>query len=202
MADEPQSVGDVLDKIEELANKEGQVCLGHLVEALGSRSYGPFLLVPALIDISPVGSIPGLPTVLGLVIIIVAAQMLFGRRHLWLPGFLARRSISAAKAFKSTARLRRMAGWLDRTFHGRLPTLTKGPFVRVAAGLCILLALTVPPLEILPFATTAPMAAIAAFGLALLVRDGLLMIIATVLAVAAAGLGIDLFGSEIAGGGQ
>ena len=202
MADEPSSVGDVLDQIEELAKKEGEVCLGHLVEALGSRSYGPFLLIPALIDISPVGGIPGLPTVLGLIIVIVAAQMLFGRKHLWLPGFLARRSVSAEKACKSTSKLRRLAGWLDRTFHGRMPKFTKGPFVRVAAGLCILLALTVPPLEILPFATTAPMAAIAAFGLALLVRDGLLMIVATVLAVAAVGLGIGLFGSKIAGGGQ
>jgi hypothetical protein len=127
---------------------------------------------------------------------------LFGRKHLWLPGFLAARSISAEKACKSTSKLRRLAGWLDRTFHGRLPNFTKGSFVRIAAGLCILLALTVPPLEILPFATTAPMAAIAAFGLALLVRDGLLMIIATVLAVAAVGLGIGLFGSKIAGGGQ
>lgn len=202
MTDEPESVGDVLDRVEELANKEGQVCLGHLVEALGGRSYGPFLLKPALIDISPIGGIPGLPTFLGLVIIIVAAQILFGRKHLWLPSFLARRSISAEKACKSTAKLRRLAGWLDRTFHGRMPKFTKGPFVRVAAVFCILLALTVPPLEILPFATTAPMAAIGAFGLALLVRDGLLMIIATILAVAAVGLGIGLFGSKIAGGGQ
>lgn len=62
----------------------------------------------------------------------------------------------------------------------------------MAAGLCILLALTVPPLELLPFATTAPMAAIAAFGLALLVRDGLLMVIATLLAGAAVVLGAGL----------
>ena len=167
-----------------------------------SRSYGPFLLIPALIDISPVGGIPGLPTALGLIIIIVAAQMLFGRKHLWLPGFIERRSISAEKACRSTKKLRGLAKWLDRWFHGRLPYFTKGPFVRGAAIFCILLALTVPPLELLPFATTAPMAAIAAFGLALLVRDGLLMIIATALALAAVGIGIGLFGSKVLGGGR
>ncbi|HSJ79430.1 MAG TPA: exopolysaccharide biosynthesis protein, partial [Erythrobacter sp.] len=44
---------------------------------------------------------------------------------------------------------------------------------------------TVPPLELVPFGSTAPMLAIAAVGLALLVRDGLLMIAATGIALAA-----------------
>ena len=200
MANDPYSVGDVLDKIEELAKDGDAVSIGAVVEALGSRSYGPFLLIPALIDISPIGGIPGLPTMLGVVIVIIAAQILFGRKHLWLPGFVERRSISSEKACKATAKLRGIARFLDRWFHGRMPALTKGPFVRVAAGLCILLAFTVPPLELLPFATTAPMAAIAAFGLALLVRDGLLMIIATLLSLAAVGLGIGLLGSGGASG--
>lgn len=46
MAGEPSSVGDVLDKIEELAKKEGEVCLGHLVEALGTGATGPFCSFP------------------------------------------------------------------------------------------------------------------------------------------------------------
>jgi hypothetical protein len=44
------------------------------------------------------------------------------------------------------------------------------------------------------------MAAIAAFGLALLVRDGLLMVIATILAGAAAAVGMGLMGSGGGGG--
>lgn len=195
MADDPESVGDILDRIEEIGRKHDEVSLGAIAEALGNRGHAPFLLVPALIDISPIGGIPGLPTALGAVIILVAAQLLLGRRHLWLPAFVARRSVSADKACRSTGKLRRMARFLDRWFHGRLPQFTRGPFVRMAAGLCILLALTVPPLELLPFATTAPMAAIAAFGLALLVRDGLLMLIATALAAGAIGIGIGLLGS-------
>lgn len=199
MAEDPKSVGDILDRLEQIAREEDKVTLGKVIEALGSRSHGPFLLIPALIDISPVGGIPGLPTVLGAIIILVAAQMLLGRTHLWLPGFLERRSLSSEKTCKTTRKLRGVARFMDRWFHGRLPRLTQGPFIRVAAGLCILLALTVPPLELLPFATTAPMAAIAAFGLALLVRDGLLMVIATLLAGAAVALGVGLLAS---GGGS
>lgn len=195
MADEPKSVGEILDRIDEIA-EDGNVSLGHVAETLGNRAHGPFLMIPAMIDVSPVGSIPGLPTVLAVVIVITAAQLLFGRKHLWLPGFLARRSISPEKARKATGKFRGIARFLDRWFHGRLPALTKGPFVRVAAALVILLACTVPPLELFPLATTAPMAAIAAFGLALLVRDGLLMLVASVLAIAAIALGLGLAGGK------
>lgn len=199
MAVDPKNIGGILDRLNELAGRGGQVSLGEVTEALGNRSHGPFLLVPALIEISPVGGIPGVPTVLALIIVLLAVQLLIGREHMWLPGFLARRSVSSDKTRKAAAKLRPVARVMDRWFHGRLPKLTQGPFVRVAAGLCILLALTVPPLELLPFASSAPMLAIAAFGLALLVRDGLLMIVATVLAGAAVAIGLGMLGGKSSG---
>lgn len=200
MADDPKNIGGILDRLEELAGQDDQVSLGKVTEALGSRSHGPFLLVPALIEISPVGGIPGVPTVLAAIIILFAGQLLIGRDHMWLPGFLARRSVSSDRTRKATGKLRPLARFMDRWFHGRLPKLTEGPAVRVAAALCILLACTVPPLEVLPFASSAPMLAIAAFGLALLVRDGLLMMIATVLAVVAVAVGVGVMAGGSRGG--
>ncbi|WP_342658373.1 exopolysaccharide biosynthesis protein [Sphingomonas sp. NY01] len=199
MASDPHSISDILDALDELADKQDRVSLGDVIEAFGNRSYGPFLLLPALVDISPVGSIPGLPTVLACVILLTAVQMVLGRKHLWLPGLLRNRSVKAETVRKTTKKARKPAGWADRWFHGRLPALTKGPFVRVAAVACILLACTVPPLELLPLATTAPMAAIATFGLALMVRDGLVMIVAIVLAGVAVAIGAGLLGSKIGG---
>lgn len=192
MADDPKSVGDILDRIEEIGRREEKVELGHVVEAMGHRSHGPFLLIPALIEMSPIGGIPGLPTVLAAIIVLVAVQILIGRKHLWLPGFISRRSVKADTACKATAKLRGFSRFMDRWFHGRLPHFTSGWYVRAAAIACILLALTVPPLEILPFASTAPMFAIASFGLAMLVRDGLLMIVAFALSVAAVAIGLGL----------
>ncbi|WP_238559332.1 exopolysaccharide biosynthesis protein [Sphingobium sp. HDIP04] len=185
-------LGDMLDRLRKLASKADTVSLGDVVEALGNRSYGPFLILLPLIDISPVGAVPGLPTLLAVLIILVAGQLLLGRKHLWLPGFVQRRSISAGRVAKAIEKIRPFAKRMDRWFHGRMPMLTSGPFVRVAAGAIILMALTVPPLELLPLATTAPMGAIAAFGLALLVRDGLLMVAAILLAVAAVAVGLSL----------
>src|SRR5690606_11249411 len=190
MADDPKSVGDILDRLEEIARDQGDVSVGAIVEAMGRRSHGPLLLLPSLIDIAPIGGIPGLPTALGLIILLVAAQLLLGRNHLWLPSFLRRRSLSREKACEASKRLRPVANFMDRWFHGRLAVLAHGPFTRIAAAICILLALTVPPLELVPFATTAPMGAIAAFGLALFVRDGLLMIIAAALSGGAIAVGV------------
>ena len=193
MADEPHSVGDILDAIGELAEKQDEVAVGDVVEALGARGFGPFLIVMPLIDISPIGSIPGLPTAMAAVIMLIAVQMALGRKHLWLPGFVRRRAVSSDKVRKAVDKTRGVARFMDRWFHGRLPALTRGPFVRAAAIGVIALACAVPPLELLPLATTAPMLAIAAFGLAITVRDGVLMIVATVLALAAVGIGVGLW---------
>lgn len=67
---------------------------------------------------------------------------------------------------------------MDRWFHGRLTPLLAEPFVRGCGFACLVMTLTMPPLEIVPFATTLATAPIALFGLALLFRDGLIMILA------------------------
>lgn len=192
MADDPKSVGDILDRLRDVGREHDRVSIGDMVEAFGSRGYGPFLLVPALIEETPIGSIPGVPTAIALIIASFAIQMLVGRKHLWLPDWVKRRELAASKVEKASDKLRGVGRFLDRWFHGRLPRLTEGPAIRVAAAITLLLCLTVPPLELLPWASSLPMASIAAFGLSLLVRDGLLMIVASLLALGGVGLGAYL----------
>ncbi|HTH29629.1 MAG TPA: exopolysaccharide biosynthesis protein [Sphingobium sp.] len=182
----------LLDEMRALAEQQERVAIGDVVEALGARSFAPFLVLVPLIDISPIGGIPGLPTAMAATVILVAAQILFGRTHLWLPGFAERRSVSAPKLCNATNKARPMAERLDRWFHGRLPRLTRGAWVKGAAAAVILLACAAPPLELLPFATTAPMLAILFFGIALLIRDGLLMILACLATAGVVVLGISL----------
>ncbi len=201
-AGEIHSASDILKELRRLADSQDKVRIGDVAEAVGKRGFGPFLILPALIDISPIGVIPGLPTFLALMIAITAFQLLIGRDHLWLPGFIANRSRKSEDVKKAADKLDGIANWLDRWFHGRMRRFTSKPFQRVAAAIIILLTLTVPPLELLPLATTAPMAAIAAFGLALLVHDGLLMLIAMGLSAAALALGLGLLGSTGLTGGE
>ncbi len=201
MATDPHSVGEILDCLDEVADEHEKVSIGDILDAIGNRSYGPALMIPALLELTPIGAIPGVPTFLAVIVSLIALQMLFGKKHLWLPGFIRHRSVSAEKVEKSSKKLRKIGRFLDKWFHGRLKKLTRGVPVRIAAVLIIALCATVPPLELLPFASSGPMLAVAMFGLALMVRDGLLMLIATALSFAAFGLGFTMMGGEESSGG-
>lgn len=192
MSASPHKVEDILDCLDALADEREKVSIGHVIGAFGTRTFGPAIMVPALLELTPVGAIPGVPTFLAVTIILVAAQKLVGRRSLWLPGLIGNRCVSSKKLAKGVDKLRPMARFMDRHFHKRLKVLTRAPFSRIAAGLVILLCLTVPFLEVLPFASSIPMLAIAMFGLAALVRDGVLMLVALTASLGAMGaLGYD-----------
>jgi hypothetical protein len=180
-----RSVSDILDRLEQTAHASAQVKGSEIVHAFGNRSYGPLLTLPPLLEISPLGGIPGVASVMALVVAVVAVQLVLGRRCCWLPRFLTRRSMKSDNLAKTVAQIRPLGRWLDRWFHGRLRLLTTGPFVRAAGVACVLLALTVPVLDLVPFASTAPMAAVALFGLAVLLHDGALMIAGSIAAAAA-----------------
>ena len=172
-------LSDIVGTLNDLAQEDDVVSIGRVIEKLGNRGYAPFLIVPAALEISPVGGLPGVPTLLAFIVVLVAGQMLLGRNHLWLPELLRRRSLGSSKLSGALQRIDPAINRMDRWFsHERLSSLTQSPATNVAAFACILLALTVPPLEFIPFASTAPMAAIALIGIALLVHDGWLMLAA------------------------
>ncbi len=178
MTSTPHSVSEILDMLEEAGSSTEKVSVGDVVEKFGARSYAPLLIVPALVGISPVGGIPGVPTFLAVIIFLFAVQMAFGRSRLWLPGIIENRAIKGEKVEKSAEKLRRPAKWIDALFNERLKPLAGKKAARVAAVIVVLLCIAVPPLELLPFAVMLPMAVIATFGIALLVRDGLIMLLA------------------------
>lgn len=187
----------ILDQLEQRTSECENVTVGDLVQVLGNRSYGPFLMLPALLGITPVGGIPGVPTVLAGIIILFAVQMMFGLDHLWVPEFIRARKLGDDRVKQSLEKMRPWAERMDRWFRGRLDRLTAEPFVQIAAGACVFLALAIPPLELLPFAVAVPSLAIAMFGLALLVSDGILMLAACgVTGLALAG-GVGFIGPKL-----
>lgn len=173
---DPHSMADMLDGIEHLAEEQPEVSIGDALDRFGHASYAPLLILLPLVEISPVGGIPGVPTALAITIALIALQMLFGKHHIWIPGFIQNRKADGEKIAKAAHKLDKLARRIDRVIGDRLDFLTKGIWVRIAALLILLLCVTVPPLEVIPFASSLPMLAVALFGLALLVRDGLLML--------------------------
>lgn len=182
---EPDCLEKVIDEVIGLGNGKSEVSVGDIQGAIGQRSFGPFLFIPAIIEISPVGGIPGLPTLLAVIIALFALQLLFGRRHLWMPGFIADRSVKSERLEKGLNKVRPVVRWLDKVSRQRLPWATSNAFLRVIAVLCVLLACSVPPLELLPFASTAPFSAICLFGLGITTRDGAAIVLGLLVTVGA-----------------
>ena len=183
---------EMLDNVEQLRHNDGKVTVNDVVEQVGHRGYGPFLVLPALVELTPVGGIPGVPTLLASTILLFALQMLAGRTYIWVPAWVGRRTVSSDKLAIVTQRLQKVSRGISWVFRERLARLARRPFSQVAGLLSACLALTVPALEVIPFASSAPMVVIAVFGLSLLFKDGLLMVVACIACIASFYFGFAL----------
>lgn len=172
----PKSVTDVLEQVQE-AGALDTVEVSQLVEALGKASFGPLLLVPALIIVSPLSGIPGFPTVGGITIALIAGQMVFGRKSVWLPQWLLRRNIRGKSFDKAIDWLERPARFVDRITRPRLEVFVQPPFSIIPEMLCMLCGLLMPVLELVPLSSSILATAVTFFAVALIVRDGLVALV-------------------------
>jgi hypothetical protein len=97
---------------------------------------------------------------------------------------LLTRHAERATVQKGIAWLRRPARWLDALTRPRLTVLTRGMGVYFVAAICLLIALAMPPLELVPFSANGAGLALTAFGLALIGHDGLLALLAVTVTIA------------------
>ena len=167
----PETLNDLLEAMRPLEG-DSRVSVQDVLSRVGGQSFPAVILVPAITVVSPLSGIPGMPTLSGMVILLCSMQALFGRRHLWLPGFLRRRSVGAERLLKAVNWLKRPAGWMDRTSHNRLQLLVRGPAKLVAYAAVSLVALSWPLLELLPFMTSFSAGAVAMLMYGLMTRDG------------------------------
>jgi hypothetical protein len=189
MTDRVRDLTGLLDELDEAAETAGEkVSLKELRDAIGARSFGPLLTVAGLLALTPVGVIPGAPTALAVMVALIATQLLIGAHSFWLPKSLLKLSVRADRLAKAVEKSRKPARMVDRVLRPRLDWLTGPVGVRVVAAVCILVAISIPPLELVPFAVFAPAAAIAAFGLGLLARDGAVLCVALLASATAIGL--------------
>lgn len=182
----PRSLIDLLNLLdpEHPAKPPGQpsvddhdgLTIQEMLDRVGPRSFGAILLIPALILVSPLSAIPLMPTLGGLVIITIAVQAFFGRRHLWLPRVLAKRKLNKSQLTRAVRFLRKPAAWLDKHSRRRLHLLTGAPLDRIALLSVIGVAATWPFLELVPMFTSISAGGVALVAFALMVRDGIILI--------------------------
>jgi len=178
VTDQPRNLEQMLDRLQGVAEGRGRVTVEAMREAIGRRSFGPAILIAGLIALSPLSGIPTLPSILGIMVTLVAGQLLIGRKRFWLPSKLLNRSIPEDKFLRGVRAIRPAGRWIDRYIRPRWTILTRGPGALAIATVCVVIGLTMPPLEIVPFLATTAGVALTVFGLALVANDGFLALAA------------------------
>ncbi len=191
---ENQTLLQVLRRLSDAAGEAG-LAVHEIRDRLDERAYGLLVLILAIPCLVP--GLYGLPQVVGIAIIILAFQLLVGRKEPWLPRWFLqlRAKASWLKGMADFAEAR--LGWLERLSRPRLTFFSVGPGEKFAAIFMILATLTI----ILPLTNTIPSIALSLLAVGLIQRDGLFVLAGAALtsvwifALAAVGVGF-LMGAD------
>lgn len=183
----------VVGRLDELTD-EDRLDIEMIVVAFGPTAFLPVLMVLALIVVSPLSGIPFLPTFIGLMIAMVAAQMIVRRKQIWLPRLLLRRRVSGQMLHRALRRSEGAAAWLDRRVGRRLGLLVSPPLDTLPKACCLVSGLSMPLLELVPFSSSLLGLAILLFSTGLLTRDGLFAILGAGIMGCAAMVPVAVYG--------
>ncbi len=149
-----------------------RVDLAAIARFMERRSIGSLLFILALPMALPIPA-PGISVLFGVPLILVSAQLLFGRRRAWLPVPLARQSVSRVEFVAFVERALPSLRRLECIIRPRIAWLA-GDWAMIPVGaVCLVLAviITLP----VPFGHMLPGTAISLLALGLLERDGLVI---------------------------
>jgi hypothetical protein len=176
-----------------------RVRFGDLVAAMRNRAFGVLFLLFGIPNCLPMP--PGIPVICGIIVALIAAQMVMGRDQLWLPGWLGSKSFARADLKRIVGRAEPWIQRLERVAKPRLHVFADARSRRLIglAGMVLGLALVLP----IPIIGNIPLGIpICILGLGLVERDGAIILggyVATALGLAVtAGLGWLIFQGALA----
>ena len=171
-----RSLTHLLDGMEHAARHD-TVSVKDVLDEFGERSVLPLILVASLLLVSPLSGLFGVTTLIAMVIIVLSAQALWGRRRLWLPGFILRRRVKSSRLLLGIRWLRAPSKFFDRHSGRRLLILVTGPMRSITLLTCMVLPTAWPMLEFVPFASSFGGGTVALFSFGLFTRDGLYVLL-------------------------
>ncbi|MEH6674642.1 MULTISPECIES: exopolysaccharide biosynthesis protein [unclassified Sulfitobacter] len=171
-----RSLTHLLDGVEHAARHD-TVTIDDVLNEFGERSLLPFILLAALLLVSPLSGVFGVSSFMALVIILLSAQAVYGRKRLWLPQFLLRREVKSSRLQFGVKWLRKPAAFFDRHSGKRLQFLTTGPMRLLTLVTCVVMPVAWPLLEFVPFASSLGGGTVALFAFGLFTRDGLYVLL-------------------------
>lgn len=156
-----------------LRPRKAELSLGEMLGRIESNDGpGPLLFVLTLPILLPLP--PGVSMVLALPLLLVAPQIVIGRRKIWLPKALSRRTIKRRPLITLIKRILPPLDRVERIVRPRLRFLTGRVGASIVGVACTLIAvvLVLP----IPFANLVPALALGAFSIGLTRKDGLFVL--------------------------
>jgi hypothetical protein len=166
--------------LHEIADESGKdrLTFSELAKRLHPRAWGGLLVIFSVFNAIPLP--PGVNIFFAIPLTILSAQLALGRATPWFPARFDRRGVTRDELRRLVAKLEPIERRVERLFKPRLLQLTGGPATRVIAVMCLVLAL----FTTLPVVHVVPAAVILLFGVALLYRDGLIVILGSIATLA------------------
>jgi hypothetical protein len=171
------------EALRDLTEGEGErVTFRDVLSRLRHRAFGFTLLIFALPCCLPMP--PGIPTVCGVAIVIIALNLIGSRQRLWLPSAIADKSIARADLARMIARVAPYLERLEKICKPRLGIVTE-PVGKILIGIVIfalgfIMILPIPFLGNMP-----PGLAASVIAIGMTERDGLIVLIGALVSVAA-----------------
>ena len=165
----PSRLSDVLL---ELSRRAGErVSIAEICECLGDRGFAALLVFFGALNLLPLP--PGTSALLGLPIVVVAAQMTVGMERVWLPSFIAK-PFDDRRAVQSVIdRIVPYMARVEKLVRPRYWPFWRGHGERIVGIVTLLLSIivTLP----IPLGNWLPAFAITLLGMAVTERDGVLL---------------------------
>jgi hypothetical protein len=172
-----RSLSQVLDQLESSVEGES-ILVEDVIAKLGRKSFASLILLFALISASPASAIPGITTIVAAIVFLLVAQLIVGREHVWLPGFIIRRRMSTQSLCKGVSWLRKPVEFVERILKPRFTFVFHRPLIWLPLFLIMALTLAMPFMEAIPTSGSIASVVIAFFAAGLLSRDGVFVLIA------------------------
>lgn len=177
----PERTSEVLrDLVED--GESDRVTFREILSELKHRAAGFTLLIFALPCCLPMP--PGIPTVCGIAIVIIALNLIAARQRLWLPAAIADKSLSRADLKRTVDRVAPLLERLEKVCKPRFPIVTD-TVGKILIGIVIftlgfIMILPIPFLGNMP-----PGFAASVIAIGMTERDGLVVLIGTLASIIA-----------------
>lgn len=175
----PRRLSQLFAQIAEEA--KGDISVGAIRDALGDRSFAALLVIFAAFNMIPLP--PPASAILGMPLIIVAAQMVYGSKRAWLPRFMTDRAVTAAQFRTVIDRIVPQLVRIERYIRPRYWPFWRKQGDRVIGLVALLMAVIV--ILPIPLGNWLPAFCTAILGLALTERDGILLVVGSAVGVVA-----------------